>query len=409
MTSKSFSVVNIGLCVYILGISLLSDGSLLMKVLRLFIVGITILYTLKSKEIKVNKYIIWVLIFSSFCFISIYWAESRKVAFNGALTVLWNAICTSCIVIISSLRRKYIYNAMKAMLFASVIYGGMIFLKHGIFVFMAQRGVENISANDVGIRASIGILLALILMINKYCKYKYVYITSIIINVIWIILSASRKSLLMLLIPISIYFIFKNKKAINILINILLTLILLVSVYYLIMKVDFLYEFIGNRIETMINGVLGLGKTDGSTMFRMELIEWGKEWFYKKPMLGYGIDNYRYLLGFKNTWAGEQGTYAHNNFIEVAVSAGLIGFIIYYWIYFDMLISIIKKFNKINTSLMLALGIIIGILINEYALVTYSSKYMQGVIGVLWVFVKYESIYGYINVINSEGRGLYSE
>ncbi len=389
MTIKEFNLVNIVVCIYILGISLLPDGNVLIKIFRLLILGVFILYILKNRKVIINRYIKWSVLFSLFCFTSIYWAESRATAFSGALTVLWNSICTSCIVIIISADKRYFYNAIKTIFFSSIVYGALVFVKYGYLVFINQRYIEKISANTVGIRASIGILLALII-ISQSSKYKKLYILGSGINILWIILSASRKSLLILIISLSIYMIFKNKNVTSLFRNGIFVIISLFAIYYCIMNVSFLYEFIGNRIETMIKGILGSGKTDGSTMFRMELINWGKEWFYKKPILGYGIDNYRYLLGFKNTWAGTEGTYAHNNFIELLVSGGLVGMIMYYWIYLDTILTIFKEFGKRNIKLILGLGLILGLLINEYGLVTYSNKYIQLIIGVLWTLVIYE-------------------
>ena len=51
--------------------------------------------------------------------------------------------------------------------------------------------------------------------------------------------------------------------------------------------------------------------------------------FWQKPILGHGIDSFRTLYGM----LGGMETYSHNNFIEMLVSGGVVGFIIYYSIY----------------------------------------------------------------------------
>lgn len=358
-----------------------------MKICRLLITSITILYILKTKKISINGYEKWAIIFTTYCFCSIYWSDSRSIAYSGALTVLWNSICTICVVILISNSEKRLYNCIKIIFFSSIVYGLSVFMNYGFFIFLNQRDIANISANDIGIRAAIGIILGVILIFGNMSNKKGVYILGILINLSWIVLSASRKALIILLIPIIIYFIFRSKNIFKLLFNIIIAILLVIVVYQCIMKIDFLYEFIGNRIETMINGVLKIGDTDGSTQFRMDLIEWGIEWFKASPILGHGVDNYRYLLGFKDTWAGVQGTYAHNNFIELAVGGGVIACIIYYSLYFKMIFKIIKKFNNRNIITILVLGITIGILISEYGLVTYSSKYIQVILSIIWIII----------------------
>lgn len=387
MSINKINVTDIVLYIYIAAVNLASDGSLIIKLCRLLITAITILYILKSKKIFINGYEKWAIIFSTYCFLSIYWAESRTIAFSGALTVLWNAICTSCVVVLMLRSENRFHKSIKVVFFSSILYGLLIFTRYGFFIFLNQRSIGNISANEIGIRAAIGIIFGIMLLGKNMCNKKIIYILGIVINLFYIILSASRKALLLLLIPIGIYFIFKSKKIFKVIFNIIITIFLAIVVYQCIMKIDILYAFIGNRIETMINGIFKIGNTDGSTEFRLDLIKWGIEWFKDNPVLGHGIDNFRYLLGFKSTWTGDLGTYAHNNFIELAVDVGILGFIIYYFLYYKMIFRIIKNFKNRNIMTILSLGIIIALLINEYGLVTYSSKDIQVILAIIWVII----------------------
>lgn len=389
MENRKIDCVNLILCIYIAIASLQGDGTFLVKIARILIVGIMLLVIIKTKEIRLNSYVKYSTIFIFISFMSIAWATSRQLAFRGSLTVLWNSICTSCVTIIVLNNKKYLINVIKVIFFCSIIYGSMIYIKYGLFVFLNDRAIQGISANDIGIRAAIGIIFAIVILSSNICKYKWIYYIGSVINILWIILSASRKSLLLVVIPLIIYFIFKSKNKFKTILNICILFILLIVIYQSIMKSDFLYNFIGHRIETMINGVLGIGSTDGSTMFRLELIEWGVQWFKEQPILGYGMDNYRYLLGFKNTWAGASGTYAHNNFIELAVNVGIVGSVIYYYIYYKIIYKLMKKLKVRNKTDIFILGFIIALLINEYGLVTYSSKYIQVVIAICWCITQY--------------------
>ena len=104
------------------------------------------------------------------------------------------------------------------------------------------------------------------------------------------------------------------------------------------MTVDPLYNVLGSRMEELVNGVLG-GNADSSFDTREEMAQLGIKWFWEKPFLGYGLGNYSMLYG---ALTGRY-TYSHNNFVEILVSGGLVGFIIYYSIYAFIFIKLFKS------------------------------------------------------------------
>ena len=67
------------------------------------------------------------------------------------------------------------------------------------------------------------------------------------------------------------------------------------------------------------------------------MIQYGMDYFKERPLLGHGIENFRYL------YAQEVGkeTYSHNNYIELLVNNGIVGLLLYYSFY----ISVILKAN----------------------------------------------------------------
>lgn len=79
-----------------------------------------------------------------------------------------------------------------------------------------------------------------------------------------------------------------------------------------------------NAFETM-SGYNSGNVTDWSTAHRMMMIEDGLQFFTERPILGYGTDCYQFISQFN--------TYSHNNFIELLVNNGIVGFIAYYWVY----------------------------------------------------------------------------
>jgi len=132
------------------------------------------------------------------------------------------------------------------------------------------------------------------------------------------------------------------------------------------MNVESIYNVLGVRLEDLFASFNGEQDVESSILLRQEYIENGIMWIKDAPFLGYGVDAYRSLNG---PLTGHY-TYSHNNFIEVAINWGIVGFVYYYSIYF----TIIKKFFKILKNNILAVTIFalfIGNLFMHYGMVVY--------------------------------------
>ncbi len=97
-----------------------------------------------------------------------------------------------------------------------------------------------------------------------------------------VILSSSRKSNFMLFDTISNdFYVFDNRD--NIVKNaskIIIVLLIGFVGYYALLHVPFLYSMAGHRIESMVAGLFGTdAAVDSSTSTRLNLIQWGIEWF----------------------------------------------------------------------------------------------------------------------------------
>ena len=105
-------------------------------------------------------------------------------------------------------------------------------------------------------------------------------------------------------------------------------------------------------------------------MIRMSLAQLGIQLFQQHPIIGIGIDNPRlYTYGV----VGET-YYLHNNFVEILSSGGVIGAVLYYWIYVRLIISYIKRRNFDDPQYCFCLVLLILLLIMDYGMVSYYSK-----------------------------------
>lgn len=153
--------------------------------------------------------------------------------------------------------------------------------------------------------------------------------------------------------------------------------------YVLMMNIKFLYDNIGHRFEGLFNIFNDVTETDGSTSIRINMIIKGLNFFTNKPLFGYGLDNYQIIYGL------ETGTivYSHNNYVEMLVNLGLIGFMLYY-VFFILILKLLKNTeNDENNLKYFFIALILVYFIFELGAVTYDLYYYQVFVGLATVYL----------------------
>lgn len=351
-----------------------SSGEIFVKISRVlvFIVWFFHFTAILKGKVKIRFYYIWGIIFLiyHFCLIS-FGSIDKSTSMDFLMTVFYTFIVNS--IIFSYLTRKpeFLKSILMTVVICSILGALRVFLTYGFSYYFDSRG-EEVNANGIGFNCVIGALCAIYLMTKSIRKTKewYLLIILLLLNLILSALTASRKTYILLGVSCAVYFIFSSKNIFKAFRNICIAIFAVLIVYVLLMKVDFLYNLVGNRIESMISGFLG-EDTDASTATRMRLIEYGMEFFQQNQIWGYGLDGFRSLM--KIYHIGYSAYYAHNNFIEMLVDGGIVGFIIYYSLYLIIIFKGIKQLKLKNKTVIFFLGIILGLLICEYGMVTYYS------------------------------------
>ena len=189
-----------------------------------------------------------------------------------------------------------------------------------------------------------------------------------------VLLTGSRKGLIMIFLAVMIIsFINGRRRLVR---NILIGIAAAVIVYLIIMNVEFLYNIVGVRIESLMLYLTEGTVTEGSLNSRLTLIEIAMPYIERKPWTGYGYDCFKTISG---TGGGGKvssdtfGYYSHNNYIELLFGGGIIGLILYY---IPMLYLLKTLFVKIRNSIYIPylFAILVSNLAVEYARVTYYER-----------------------------------
>ena len=372
-----------------------STGTSSVKICRLLVVAALIkevVFNNTKIGILPTQYGKWATSFFCICALSIVWTVSSSNVLSNLSTQLYILIVDLILVRSLVKNKQLIVEVMKAVIYGAVMHGLKIYALHGPLVYLFERGgngVEN--ANTLAYVASIGAIFCYILIQEIQRRNKILFGFMFIVNVLFALLTASKKIFIFLGVFFVAVYILKAKNPLKVIGNLLISAFAVFLVYIAIMKIGFLYSLVGYRFETMIAGFLGLA-TDGSTGFRLHLIQWGMEWFSVKPMFGYGLDCYKYLLGNTyDTWVGTAGVYAHNNYVELLVDLGLVGTVAYYYIYVSALIKGIKLKKESNYPIY-GVAIFIMLAVAEYGQITYSIAFLQEIILLAWIFIDQQQV-----------------
>lgn len=187
-------------------------------------------------------------------------------------------------------------------------------------------------------------------------------------QLIIIFFTGSKNGILMAIIPI-IYYGIKSIRKLNLKV-IILIIVLLIALWNMIQNIPFLYALIGSRIDQFLF-TIGINKTSlnsdtdvGSTLKRIDMIKTAKQMFWEKPIFGWGIGAFAKYSGY--------GYYCHNNYMELLVSGGIVGFIIYYG--YIIIIFLQYLFSHKNKHVDLIYILLISIIIIDMGTVNFYSR-----------------------------------
>jgi O-antigen ligase len=126
----------------------------------------------------------------------------------------------------------------------------------------------------------------------------------------------------------------------------------------------FVWEHALYRLQVATIGMsVGINQ---STIERARFIRKGLDLIAEAPVFGRGLDTFR--------WLSSEGTYAHNNMIELGVALGLVGVVLYYGFHLSIL-GAAARLRRTDDFVWRFIAITVPILLLfDMAMVSYASK-----------------------------------
>lgn len=350
-TKKAFNRAGLGIqyrllvVAYVAAVVLLSyreNLTLAAKAVGMLIGSATLfLVFAKGKRIVVpTTYRIWGSWFL-LVLVSCVFAEDMVVALNRALTVAQVAIVGFLVTnfIIWNRSTRFYTMALVGAALASAV---MVLNNPGTFASIDGRVHGTLgNANTFGVMLSVSLTLSLVAALssrNLIIKVVFFLTGSVIFNML--LQTGSRKAMLAGVLLggglISVAYLYKSGAAtFRSLIMALITIAILIPIgFTLLVNSEFWY-----RTERAIAAFDGdMSDADSSLTGRLWLAKRAVSIAIANPLIGIGLDTFRMKSGSGIGVA--IGTYSHSNYLEILVSTGIFGFVLYfsiYWLWFKRL------------------------------------------------------------------------
>ena len=374
------------LCIYlyiVVSMVALNSGATSVKIVRVVVVAAILIGFLHRGSIRLphkgdRYYLLWAIMFSVYCGIGIFFAHSKSMALSFFMTMMYVFIVDFLIYIYVLCYMKNVEGIINCMVIGAVLIALRCFAQYGLFAFMSSRSAGSISGNTIGQFSAFASVMCVYKLRNighgiEIPRRGLLWYILLILNLIFVVLSGSRKSVFYLIIPFIVVLVLRSKNPIRLVRNLVIAVAFSFSVYYALMHITVLYSTIGHRIETMINGFMGVGLVDSSTETRLNLINRGMRFFRNRPWIGYGLNNFFVL----NKALTGSVYYAHNNYVELLVDCGIVGTVVYYSLHAVSLINAFKNREKYKGFEIVFIGIMVAIVVCDYGIVTYYDIYIQ--------------------------------
>ena len=332
-------------------------------------------------SLRFTPYVAMNVLFICFALLSSIWAISASDTVIMVRTLMRIFIC-AYMVYITYLNTSELDETI---LLKSVMWAGYIISIYALFFYGMDTIIAAGSSSSLRVNTefanvnTIGMACALSCVIQisfKYLRPKdHLFPSALLMipSVIVVAATQSRKALVFLIVGTLGYaFVKAQKSQKSILIKgfkALLGILILAFVLYWILQLE-VFDGIRERMESMLNAVLGSGQADHSTIVRKNLRALGIEWFLRYPVGGIGIANPHILANQYYAF----DAYLHDNFVELLCGGGIIGFCLYYAMYV-YLFSQLWKYRKVDKQRVafFALWLMLMLAMN-FGMVTYYSK-----------------------------------
>ena len=327
---------------------LMEDTAFISTIAIYFVFAVGLLFIITSNRAIINQYVVLFSLFAVYVFVMTIAPDAHVTEGSRIAYVVFTCVVLCILVFWMSLRLEnivsvavvaYIIGALMLVFRVIEEYGGL----SEILKFVTQDGENRVGGllgneNEIGLYFSTAILCSLLFFIkSKKVMVKVLMIAAILVFGMMMLLTGSRKALAFALIAIVLMVLlgYRTARFGNKATAIAVLIFALIVIYVLITTMP-MFATINERVNLLFEGFFGSDNSYETDNLRQYMIERGLEAFYQRPLFGHGT-------GYSHTLFG---TYSHNNFVELLMCYGLVGFCLYYSFYVILVIKLFRQAMK---------------------------------------------------------------
>ena len=337
-------------------------------------VGLSVLHMVVYQKCMVTAYTWWYVGLIGLSVLSFLWSDVRE--FGILYQMVVTLVMTWCMTVVIDTLEKLTYVLLVFVCSADIM--GLLLLVTGQLDLEAgERLGEAVTGNANSFSALLMVAVVFAFWLFLYHKKKacrLFCLLSFVSLLLLMALSGGRRTILAVLVCVLWFVIAKDwGHGVKTLKNVGVAVALVVVFFGAMMHIPFLYNSVGWRFESFFALMRGGEGRIESDILRQVMIDIGMEGFMESPLVGYGLDSFKYY----NQSITGRFYYAHNNYVELLYDLGLVGFVLYYAFILYSSVKLLQLPKIMHPYKVLGIGLILEILVFDIGGVSYYTMMMQ--------------------------------
>lgn len=325
------------------------------------------LYILSRKRIKLPWIIIALAVFGVLLSISVLYTKTGASTVNTYIYRFWTSFVL--IFVIANVPDSYedIDFLIKVLILSGAVLALYLYFFYGWdYLISAEERLDHTfgNQNSTAVRCAFSTIFAVYKIATQKNRMRFLWLIPGIVCVPAVMFLASRKAILMIGVGLfTLFFVYSKNR--NLVKKIVLIALVLVLLWYVIQFVP-AFSIIKDRFDEMFALFEGnRSDINEGDVNRMRYIEMSLAAFLESPLFGKGFYYSQYLFG----------TYSHNNFLELLMNNGIIGFAAYYFTYVKLFLDARKLKRIAPAAHALVLTTVMTMVALDVGVVSYFNRY----------------------------------
>lgn len=367
------------LAFFIFSTVMFNEGASISVASKLLLFVVTAFECVRSRRMALNGFVVAAFIFLCYSIASLAWSQVPVESLARVKTLLFQFVCYTCVAILVGEDKQTMKVCLATFVVSALASSIYVIGVNGV-TFQDNRYSDGVvSSGQLALTAVFSMMLCILWHHKtKQARFWVLFIAFAIV----LLLTSSRRDLIIICVFAVLFYAASSNDIRNKLGAILVGAVICALLLFLLLNVDFLYQFVGRRLETFLDFILFGTGGDASTTGRSRLIDYGMELFHDSPVLGNGVGTFESLFSLTH---GSWQTSADNNYVELFADLGIVGFACYYIPLAIFLIHGLKDLTRKSIEVRFGVVGIISFCAIDFACVWFFSK--CGMLMILFLYL----------------------